>query len=461
MLPLAVGMRVVLADHLDRAEDKLLLRGSAGRIHSWVWKENDLRPTCVYVKFDGAAWQLDGAPEPGLYPVYPARKVWKLDAKRKKPVLKIARTQLPLAPAYAITAHGSQGKTLPAALVDFNVDKRTDVTFGTVAASRVRSREDVLILRRRTIEREREGRAWAGGVVPGRPFERWLYTRGAPEGTALLLQQLRGEEVDWDAFRETKAPSATCEKCEERKTLDYFSDRQWERVRANRSAICLACGPSKGGQKTLKRKLPSGLARLDCRGCKSRKLEDAFPRAQLQQDESEAKRRCLKCLKGVHALNCSVCLGEKPLSEFNSAMATMPWAAPLREKRKATAEVGPRRLVRLPNLRNFPASARRGEGRGQCSAPAVLELRRPRLPGEGLPLLSQMREAVDREASRGRESPTALPKVQGQVIAGRSAGKNGRVRAPVGLGLAGFAFRALRFRFQGARLRRSKLGSGL
>ena len=123
-----------------------LLRGSAGRVHSWVWKENDLRPTCVYVKFDGATWQLDGAPEPGLYPVYPARKVWKLDAKRKKPVLKIARTQLPLAPAYAITAHGSQGKTLPAALVDFNVDKRTDVTFGTVAASRVRSREDVLIL---------------------------------------------------------------------------------------------------------------------------------------------------------------------------------------------------------------------------------------------------------------------------------------------------------------------------
>ncbi|CAJ1455037.1 unnamed protein product, partial [Effrenium voratum] len=267
MLPLAVGMRVVLADHLDRAEDKLLLRGSAGRVHSWVWKENDLRPTCVYVKFDGATWQLDGAPEPGLYPVYPARKVWKLDAKRKKPVLKIARTQLPLALAYAITAHGSQGKTLPAALVDFNVDKRTDVTFGTVAASRVRSRKDVLILR---------------------PFERWLYTRGAPEGPALLLQQLRGEEVDWEAFRETKAPSATCEKCKERKTLDYFSDRQWERVRANRSAICLACGPSKGGQKTLKRKLPSGLARLDCRGCKSRKLEDAFPRAQLQQDESEA-----------------------------------------------------------------------------------------------------------------------------------------------------------------------------
>ena len=125
-------------------------------------------------------------------------------------------------------------------------------------------------------------------------------------------------------------------------------------------------------------------------------------------------------------MNCSLCLGKKPLSEFNSAMATMPWAA-VCGPCKAAAETGPRRLVRLPNLRNFPASARRGEGRGQCSAPAVLELRRPRLPGEGLPLLSQMREAVGREASRGRESPTALPKVQGQVIAGRSAGKNGQV----------------------------------
>ncbi|CAJ1414058.1 unnamed protein product, partial [Effrenium voratum] len=349
MLPLAVGMRVVLADHLDRAEDKLLLRGSAGRVHSWVWKENDLRPTCVYVKFDGATWQLDGAPEPGLYPVYPARKVWKLDAKRKKPVLKIARTQLPLALAYAITAHGSQGKTLPAALVDFNVDKRTDVTFGTVAASRVRSRKDVLILR---------------------PFERWLYTRGAPEGPALLLQQLRGEEVDWEAFRETKAPSATCEKCKERKTLDYFSDRQWERVRANRSAICLACGPSKGGQKTLKRKLPSGLARLDCRGCKSRKLEDAFPRAQLQQDESEAKRRCLKCLKGVHALNCSVCLGEKPLSEFNSAMATMPWAAvcgPCGKSARQQPKPGRAGWFACRTCETFlpPQGAARGEASGQ------------------------------------------------------------------------------------------------
>ena len=60
-----------------------------------------------------------------------------------------------------------------------------------------------------------------------------------------LPRELR---VDWDAFREAKAPSAACEKCKEAKTLDYFSDRQWERVRSNRSAICLACAPGKAAE---------------------------------------------------------------------------------------------------------------------------------------------------------------------------------------------------------------------
>ncbi|CAJ1400277.1 unnamed protein product [Effrenium voratum] len=178
-------------------------------------------------------------------------------------------------------------KTLPAALVDFNVDKRTDVTFGTVAASRVRSREDILILR---------------------PFERWLYT---------LRARGPGAPADWGAFREARAPCAACEKCKETKTLDHFSDRQWERVRANQSAICLACGPGKGEQKTLKRKLPSGLARLDCRGCKLRKLEDAFPRAQLQQDDSERASTGSATIAGT-SLPASCCISHTPSANCKS-----------------------------------------------------------------------------------------------------------------------------------------------
>ena len=49
-------------------------------------------------------------------------------------------------------------------------------TIGTVAATRVRSREDVLIMR---------------------PFPLFLYTRGlASEGPDLLLKKLRGEDID-------------------------------------------------------------------------------------------------------------------------------------------------------------------------------------------------------------------------------------------------------------------------
>ena len=51
--------------------------------------------------------------EPGLYPILPVKRTWKLDKNRKPSVLKVHRKQIPLVPAFAITAHASQGKTLP------------------------------------------------------------------------------------------------------------------------------------------------------------------------------------------------------------------------------------------------------------------------------------------------------------------------------------------------------------
>ena len=64
MLPLAVGMRVMLTEHIDRP--KQLLRGTVGIIHSWEWLPNNLRPSVVYLKFEDATWQLDGTLEPGI-----------------------------------------------------------------------------------------------------------------------------------------------------------------------------------------------------------------------------------------------------------------------------------------------------------------------------------------------------------------------------------------------------------
>ena len=100
MLPLAIGMKVALTHHIDKSQDKGLLKGTVGRIHSWVWHANDPRPSIVYVKFEGAKWQLDGIEEPGVYPITPLAKTWFLDSRRKPPMLKIYRTQVPLTPAY-------------------------------------------------------------------------------------------------------------------------------------------------------------------------------------------------------------------------------------------------------------------------------------------------------------------------------------------------------------------------
>ena len=72
-------------------------------------------PKVVFVKFPGTKWTLPGFAEAGLYPIPPRRSQWHLDKGRPHSVLKIIRHQVPLAPAFAITAHAAQGQTLKAA----------------------------------------------------------------------------------------------------------------------------------------------------------------------------------------------------------------------------------------------------------------------------------------------------------------------------------------------------------
>ena len=157
MLPIALGMPVALTDHIDRGS-KLLLRGRIGFVVAVDWSAGYKQPSVVFLKFDNVDWQLDGTTEPGIYPIEPVTRTWFLDRNKPKPVLKVVRRQLPLCPAFAITAHFSQGKTSEAAILDLMIDKITDVSYGTVATSRVRSRDDVLILR---------------------PFPLWLHQRGS------------------------------------------------------------------------------------------------------------------------------------------------------------------------------------------------------------------------------------------------------------------------------------------
>ena len=300
LLPLAVGMPVALMDHVDRSPDKLLLRGRRGHVHSWVWQENNTMPDVVYVKFADAQWQLAGTPEPGIYPLRPVTKEWYLDKGREHSVLQVKRTQIQLTPSFAITAYASQGKTLPAALLDLNVDKNVHQTVGTVAASRVRSRHDVLILR---------------------PFPRWLFNRGAPEGPGLLLRTLRRDRVDWIGYREARNPFAACNTCGGVKDIDGFSERQWQNVRACRPAQCLAC--TNGEKGPTKRKLSKVVSKHLCDSCGCNKMEFAFPLAQIRQE----RKRCLKCTKDQQTLQCSQCRATKSAADFEPSMLTLPEVA--------------------------------------------------------------------------------------------------------------------------------------
>ena len=128
------------------------------------------------MKCPGATWTLPSCREQGVYPVVPKNADWYVDKGRKNPSLRVKRRQLPLAPAFAITAHASQGQTLKAAIVDLMLGKGTSSITAYVAMTRVCRREDLLVYR---------------------PFVRSPFTGGPIEGPKLLMKQLRGEHVDW------------------------------------------------------------------------------------------------------------------------------------------------------------------------------------------------------------------------------------------------------------------------
>ena len=179
MLLLVEGMPVALTDHIDRNPEKQLLRGKVGYIHSWILHRDESStyvdgqrilqklPLVVFVKFPGPSWKLPSLKEPGLYPIKEVKAAWYLDKGRQHPVLKIMRRQLPLAPAFAMTAHAAQGQTLPASITDLQIGRGVSCIASYVALTRVARREDLLIYR---------------------PFDRTLFTQGPILGPDLLLK---------------------------------------------------------------------------------------------------------------------------------------------------------------------------------------------------------------------------------------------------------------------------------
>ena len=111
---------------------------------------------------------------PGTYPIKLERKSWHLDKQRKQPVLRVSRLQLPVGPDYAITAYSLQGLALDSTIVDLCFDERTDTATAYVALSRVRTRNDILIMHSFILH----------------PFQKVI-----PIGPKLVLKNLRGEDI--------------------------------------------------------------------------------------------------------------------------------------------------------------------------------------------------------------------------------------------------------------------------
>ena len=182
MLPLVLGLRVMLTDHIDRA--KHLFRGRTGTIASWQLHDNDAKkqtagptyilqsiPQIVFVIFDNADWTLDGSTIPGLYPICPTSRNWYLDQARKYPKLRITRSQLPLAPAYAFSIHSLQGDNPEMLAADCCISETTSRQTCYVALSRAKLRESIFLMR---------------------PFPQEMFKRNPPLGPPLLLRQLKG-----------------------------------------------------------------------------------------------------------------------------------------------------------------------------------------------------------------------------------------------------------------------------
>ena len=210
VLPLVKGMPVAMSDHIDRSSEKRILRGRVGVVDSWVLGDEEksvfengkriLRklPKVVYVQFkdeDGepCKWKLPGIDRPGVYPIVPVRRYWYLDKGRKYPVLKIRRRQLPLTPAFAMTAHAAQGQTFKnGVIVDLNIGGSSSTMSSYVALTRVERRDDLLIYR---------------------PFPLELFNKGQKPGMELLLRVWRGEDINWKAIEEEFMPSKVCPEC--------------------------------------------------------------------------------------------------------------------------------------------------------------------------------------------------------------------------------------------------------
>lgn len=145
VVPLYIGMPVILRGR-NISTDLGVTNGSQGFVRHVVTEASPSGLThvkCAIVEFPASKVHLSNLPR--LYfPILPITWTFTTlldDVQGCEVKLRITRHQLPIQPAFAVTGHSAQGKTLPSVLVNLH-----EGGFGAyVAASRARTREGLCV----------------------------------------------------------------------------------------------------------------------------------------------------------------------------------------------------------------------------------------------------------------------------------------------------------------------------
>ena len=146
-IPLYVGMPVILR-HKNISTELGITNGSQGtvrQIDMAITPAGITYGTCVIVHFPRSKAHFSNLPSQH-FPITPI--TWKFTTKLDGELIRISRQQLPLQPAFTVTGHSAEGKTLPDVLVNLH-----EGGFGAyVAALQPTSRYGLCITRPVTLQ---------------------------------------------------------------------------------------------------------------------------------------------------------------------------------------------------------------------------------------------------------------------------------------------------------------------
>eukprot|EP00660_Eupelagonema_oceanica_P019787 gene19787-biopygen11159 len=299
-LPLCIGMPIVLNDHVNR--ERGLVAGLQGRIIDIWFKGSPPQETdafgevvCSRVPV-GVLVQFNGFPAP--IPIGRSAKTFHLGAAGT--ATSVRRNQIPVLPDFGCTAHLCQGTTMTSALVDLDIPPGGDTTASYVAISRVRTRNDLFILRPFDVDQLRRG--------------------GSKAGVDILLRRLRGE---LGRFDEGSKECMGCHRLKPRSAFvspDSLCTRQWN-ARKSINRRCLQCLTLERRERDARQRSEhSGLHKRVCHGvlcAGTRQPRTAFHHRQLLP--SVSKPVCNQCRAHARSyLCCSTCGCEKHASEFSA-----------------------------------------------------------------------------------------------------------------------------------------------